>query len=295
MIKSMTGYGRGEASVGPLRVTVEVRGVNHRFADIKLKLPADLASLEQELARRVARKVRRGRVDVTISVSRGSDAPPALEINRPVVEAYLKASERLRADYGLTGEVTVQQVLALPDAMLPRVASGSVSETESAAVTEALDGALTGLEAMRSLEGRTLAGDLDRRAAAIERLRERMAKRSPRMAPLYAKRLKARIRELNGARVTEPSRLAQEVALVADRSDITEELVRLGGHVEQLRGMLSARGGEPVGKKLDFIMQEMNREANTINSKAIDLAICRDALEVKVEVERIREQVQNIE
>lgn len=295
MIKSMTGYGRGEASVGPLRVTVEVRGVNHRFADIKVKLPADLASLEQELARRVARKVRRGRVDVTISVSRGSDAPPALEINRPVVEAYLKASERLRADYGLTGEVTVQQVLALPDAMLPRVASGSVSETESAAVTEALDGALTGLEAMRSLEGRTLAGDLDRRAAAIERLRERMAKRSPRMAPLYAKRLKARIRELNGARVAEPSRLAQEVALLADRSDITEELVRLGGHVEQLRGMLSARGGEPVGKKLDFIMQEMNREANTINSKAIDLAICRDALEVKVEVERIREQVQNIE
>src|SRR5262245_7388909 len=140
----MTGYGRGEASAGPWRATVGSGGGNHRFADIKVKRPADLALLEQDLAQRVARKVRRGRVDVTIAVSRGSEAPPPLEINRPMVEAYLKASERLRADYGLAGEVTVQQVLALPDAMLPRTAPGSVSETERAAVTEAWSGAPAG-------------------------------------------------------------------------------------------------------------------------------------------------------
>jgi uncharacterized protein (TIGR00255 family) len=182
-----------------------------------------------------------------------------------------------------------------------RGAAGTLSRDEQAALLAAFDAAMAAHDAMRDAEGRILARDLLQRVGTIGRLRDRIQKRAPRMLPHYVKRLKKRIEDLNGSSgrgprglEIDPSRLAQEVALLAERSDITEELVRLAGYLEQMRAMLSD-AKEPVGKKLDFIMQEMNREANTINSKAIDLAICQDALQMKAEVEKIREQVQNIE
>jgi uncharacterized protein (TIGR00255 family) len=180
----------------------------------------------------------------------------------------------------------------------PRSAAAAPNPEEQAAILAAFDTAMKAHDAMRSEEGKILARDIRRRVALIRRLQDRIAKRSPRMLPLYVKRLRTRIGELNGSGgrgiAVDASRLAQEVALVAERSDITEELVRLAGYLEQIESLLG-RPAEPIGKKLDFIMQEMNREANTINSKAIDLAICQDAIEVKAEVEKIREQVQNIE
>ena len=298
MIKSMTGYGRGEASAGPFRAVVEVRSVNHRFADVKIKLPSDLSGIEPALQQRIQGRVHRGRLDVSVSVARGTDEAPPIEINRKMVASYVRAADMLKQEFGLAGEVTLESVMSLPDVLSLRTPVGAASREEQAAVVAALEQAMAAHDAMRLQEGGILARDIKQRVAAITRLRGRIAKRAPKMLPLYVKRLKTRLRELNGngARAAEvdDSRVAQEIALMADRSDITEELVRLAGYLEQMDALL-AGSKEPVGKKLDFIMQEMNREANTINSKAIDLSICQDAIDVKAEVEKIREQVQNLE
>jgi len=300
MIKSMTAFGRGEASAGPFRATVEVRSVNHRFADLKIKLPPDLAPLEPILHRSLQKAVRRGRLDVTVSVTRAGEDGHQFEVNRSMVASYLRASEQIRADFGVEGRVSLETILALPDAVRVRPAESQLGQDERGALLGAFERALADHGAMREREGEILARDIRRRIEVIRRLQKRIARRAPRMIPLYAKRLKARIKGLDramgaGGRLgLDATRLAQEVALTAERSDITEELVRLAGYLEQLDTLLG-QNGEPVGKKLDFIMQELNRESNTINSKAVDLAICQAALEMKAEVEKIREQVQNIE
>ena len=292
----MTGFGRGEASAGPFTASVEVRSVNHRFADVRVKVPSGLAGLEPVLQQRVQGRVHRGRLDVSVSVARAAGETPPLEINRDLVAAYVKAADTIRRDFGLTGEVTLQTVLALPDALSQRAAAAAPSGEEKEAVLAALDQAMTAHDAMRSEEGAILARDLRRRLESIGRLQRSLSERAPQMIPFYAKKLETRVRELAGpvGAAVDPARLAQEIALTAERSDITEELVRLAGYLEQVDRLL-AQAGEPVGKKLDFIMQEMNREANTINSKAIDLSMCQDAIDVKAEVEKIREQVQNLE
>lgn len=297
----MTGYGRGEDSAGPFRASVELRSVNHRYAELKFKLPAEAAGLEQTLQKRLAQVVRRGRVDVNVGISRSGEEAAPFEINRPVIASYLKAAELLRDEYRLGGEISVRSILALPDVIRMRSSQGGLSREEQAALIGAFDRAVAAHDAMRAEEGGIMERDIKTRIASIEKLCVRIGKRAPKMVPLYARRLRARLKEMDGAagrtgRLQDvgDGRLAQEVALVAERSDVTEEIVRLKGYLEQIRGLL-ADSAEPAGKKLDFIMQEMNREANTINSKAIDLTICQDALEVKSEVEKIREQVQNIE
>lgn len=296
MIKSMTGYGRAEASAGSFRAAVEIRSVNHRFADLKIKVPAELTGLEPPLHERLQKTVHRGRLDVSVSVAQGASEGTPLEINRPLVASYVRAADQLRQEFGLDGGITLEGILSLPDVVKARPAALALAREHRTALMEAFEGALNDFETMRRREGDILARDITRRLGGIGRLHDRIARRAPKMVPLYARRLRARIRELDavGPGGVDKGRLAQEVALIAERSDITEELVRLAGYLEQLRGLM-ADAAEPVGKKLDFIMQEMNREANTIGSKAIDLAICQDALELKAEVEKIREQVQNIE
>ena len=301
MIKSMTGFGRGEASAGPFTAKVELRSVNHRFADLRLKLPSELHGLETVLNQRARKSIYRGHVELNVSITRGTRQTPPFVINRPVVDSYLKAARQLKSEYRLGGEITVEAVFALPDAIRVQAVSPDLNRREQAALLLAVDRAIARHDAMRIKEGKMLARDIKKRVDSIGKARSRIEKRAPQMVPLYAKRLDKRIRELNGSgghrggrlRIDE-SRLAQEVALVAERSDVTEELVRLAGHLDQLRDLMASKSG-PVGKKLDFIMQEMNREANTINSKAIDLVMCQHALEVKAEVEKIREQVQNVE
>ncbi len=292
----MTGFGRAQASAGAFQVTVEVRSVNHRFADFKLRLPTDLAVLEKPMHDRLKKSVRRGRLDVNVSVSRGEGRARPVEINVPLVEAYVRAARRIMKQHRIGGEIGIDTVLGLPDVLRPVTIEGVPSRAERAAVLRAFDTALAAHDAMRVREGRILGRDLLRRFTRIGRLHGRIAKRAPEMLPEYARRLGARIAALNGREGigVDPGRLAQEVAVASEKADITEELVRLSGYLEQTRELMTD-AAEPVGKKLDFILQEMNREANTINSKAIDLAVCQDALEVKAEVEKIREQVQNIE
>lgn len=296
----MTGYGRAEVSAGSFRASVELRSVNHRYAELKIKLPAELSGVEQTLQKQLQTRVQRGRVDVSVGIARGGDETALLEVNRPLVASYLSAAKQLRGEFGLEGEISIDSILALPDVIKPRAAGEGPTGEEKAVLMAAFDKAVAAHDAMRSQEGRILSRDISARMTALEKLAGRIEKRAPKMVPLFARKLAGRVKELRGggrgADVFDANdpRIAQEVALMAQKSDITEELVRLKGYVEQVRSLLED-ASEPVGKKLDFIMQEMNREANTINSKAVDLAICQDALEMKVEVEKIREQVQNIE
>jgi len=296
MIKSMTGFGRGEASCGGFRATVEMRSVNHRFADLKFRIPPDMGSMEPQLLQRLQKRVGRGRVDVTVNVVRENEQGGAIEINRPVVASYVRAARALREEFGLEGDVTLSTVLSLPDVVRGGTGRTGPSSGEQKALLDAFEAALEAHDAMRLREGGILARDLTRRLAAVRQLSRRIARKAPGMAPRHARRIAERVRELTrreAAADIDPARLAQEAAILAERSDITEELVRLDGYLEQVEGMLD--GDEPVGKKLDFIMQEMNREANTINSKALDLTVCQAAIEIKAEVEKIREQVQNVE
>ncbi|HKY32645.1 MAG TPA: YicC/YloC family endoribonuclease [Candidatus Polarisedimenticolia bacterium] len=301
MIKSMTGFGRGEASAGGVRATVELRSVNHRFADLKIRVPPELAEVEPQLQQTLQRSIGRGRVEVSVSMARDGAPAPSFDINRGLVASYVEAARSLRQEFGLHGDVSLEGVLSLPDVVRPKSSHRTADPEERRALVEAFDRAVSAHDAMRRKEGRILVRDVRARAAAMKKLSASIARRARRVPALYARRLEGRVRELlrPAANKKQPlpieaSRLAQEVALLAERSDITEELVRFDGYLEQLGELLDAPA-EPIGKKLDFIMQEMNREANTINSKAVDLAICQAAIEMKAEVEKIREQVQNIE
>ena len=292
MIRSMTGFGRAQASAGPIQTTVEMRSVNHRYADLRVKLPADMASLEEAMQERLKKVVQRGRLDVIVSVARRRSGSAPVEVDAALVDSYIRAARRIQKRHRLAGELSLDTVMRFPEVIRPKEVDGP-GAGGAALVMKAFDKALAAHDAMRMREGRILERDILRRMKSIDHLRERMVKRAPDVVPAHRKRLLERLDGAGGLRVDE-ARLAQEVALAAEKADITEELVRLSGYVEQT-GEIMKGAKEPVGKKLDFIMQEMNREANTINSKAVDLDLCRDALEVKAEVEKIREQVQNIE
>lgn len=229
---------------------------------------------------------------MTISVARRTRGGASIEVDTALVDSYIQAARRIQKRHRLAGELSLDTIMRLPEVVRPRDEEGPGAGRD-AVVMKAFGRALAAHDAMRVREGKILERDILGRMKTIGRLRESMAKRAPEVVPAHRKRLIERLNEAAGLRVDE-GRLAQEVALLAEKADITEELVRLAGYVEQT-GEILGRAKEPVGKKLDFIMQEMNREANTINSKSVDLDLCRDALEVKAEVEKIREQVQNIE
>ncbi len=293
-IKSMTGYGRAAAERDGVRMEVELKGVNHRFLDLKMKLPAELASFEPELRARVQRIVGRARIDVSFSLI--SSGPPAyrVEVNRDLVREYLRAAAALKKEFRLRGSIPLEAVVALPGAVSIRAETGATDEVAQTLARQALDEALAAYEAMRAEEGARLEVALRLHLDAIAEEALRIEEASTDLPEIYARRLRERVDALVRERGIDGVRVAQEVALLADRVDVTEELVRLKGYLEQARTVLTRPQG-PAGKTLDFVMQEMNREANTISSKAEALPICRAALRIKSEVEKIREQVQNLE
>jgi len=294
-VRSMTGFGQGTAEGDGVRVDVELKGVNHRFLDVKMKLPAEASPLEPSLRAAVQERVSRGRIDVSVAIV--STRPPALRVNvnRELVAGYLEAAAGLKKEFRLKGSVGLDALLSLPGAIAVQAERAGTDGAAASLVPEALRQALQRYEAMRTEEGRRLVTDLRSHLAAIGEAARRILAEARGLPEAYARRLKERLAVLlQGERAPDESRLAQEVALLAGRVDITEELVRLQGYVEQAGATLDGHGG-PVGKTLDFIMQEMNREANTISSKAEALPICQEALRIKAEVEKIREQVQNLE
>ncbi len=293
-MKSMTGFGRGSVSGEGFAVAVDLKTVNNRFLDIHVRSGAELSGVETTIRRRIGERLGRGRVEVSINLDRTSEI--SYEINRPLVTGYIQAMRAMQQEFGLTGEPDVNVLARLPGAL--QVARNGVSEEMSRAVESALSTALDELEIMREREGASLAAEMNSRLDEIERHVPIIEALAGEQVALYRARVQKRISELlarDGLEVVEldQGRLSQEVAHLADRSDISEEITRLRSHVDQFRATLSA-GGE-AGKRLDFLLQEFNREANTVLSKSTDLAIKESALAIKAAVEKLREQVQNVE
>jgi uncharacterized protein (TIGR00255 family) len=291
----MTGYGQGAAEAPGLKVTVELRSVNNRFADLKLRLPDDLVPFEQELRRKVLATVKRGRVDVDLRLERTGGSEVPLALNRPIVEAALEAWKTLRDEYGIHGAFDLQALMRVPGVFETDRLGARLDEAGRSAVDGALDLALAALDAERRREGGLLRDDLilrvSRMKGTVATIRELAA------AVPYAvqKKLVERVQQLVSQVALDPARIAQEAAFLADRSDITEEIVRLEGHLVHAQGLLSESDGEPVGKRFEFLLQEIHRETNTLASKSADLGISRHALDLKAESEKIREQIQNLE
>jgi len=295
MIRSMTGYGQGTADLPDGRLKVELRTVNNRHMDIRLRGVAEVAAWEGDIRRRIGRRVRRGRVEASIKLERldGSENRPTL--NRALVEEICRSADCLRDEYRLEGVLDLRSVVGVPGIFRNDVSETVWGEAERAALDRAIDGALDALDADRRREGAGLQSDLLERA---QRMRELAAELRSNAAPLAAK-LRDRLLERLGALAADveldAGRVEQEAAVLADRSDVTEEIVRLEAHLEQLCQLVGSPGGQPVGKRLEFLLQEIFRETNTISSKSPDLSLTRGTLALKAEAEKVREQVLNLE
>ena len=274
-------------------VSVDLKTVNNRFLDIHLRVGAELGSLEPSIKKRISSRLSRGRVDVTVSIERVSQI--AYELNRPLIAGYVSALKQLQQDFDISGELDINVIARIPGALQP--ARNGIDERMTAALDQAVDQALDELEKMREQEGEALKTELRERVKKIETLVPIIESSAAGLADAYRLRLQKRIGELlnRAGQVVEidPVRLAQEVAYLADRSDVSEEMVRLRSHLSQFQEALDAPG--EAGKMLDFLLQELNREANTTLSKSTDLAIKEAGLAIKAEVEKLREQVQNVE
>jgi uncharacterized protein (TIGR00255 family) len=288
----MTGFGRAEAVRERYRVTVEARTVNHRFLDVAPRLPKVASGFEERLRAMVAGKLNRGRVDVFVSVEEVGEARRPVKVDIPLARGYLEALGQLREALALPGEVTLEQILGM---------AGVVTTEEStdpealwAALEEAAQAALSEILRMREAEGARLAADLEQRLGTLAAFVEAIGERAPEVNEEYRVRLEERVRELLGDRTPDEGRLLQEVALMADRTSITEEIVRFRSHLTEATATLQGPDSA-VGRKFDFLLQELNREANTIGSKGNDVQLARLVIAVKAELEKIREQVQNIE
>ncbi|HEY5544939.1 MAG TPA: YicC/YloC family endoribonuclease [Gemmatimonadaceae bacterium] len=290
MIRSMTGFGAAEGTVGSARVTVELRSVNHRFFNATIKLPAELSRWEGEVREALRKRLSRGHITLSARVDRGVAGPPLIDEER--FGAYVGLLRSLKDRFGLAGDVDVATVLRMPDVM-SSVSEGS--EGEASAFLQLVDDAAVSLADSRRQEGERLGTYLIERLTIVEDALSRIGERAPQR--LLEQRAKAResIRQLaNGVQVDE-QRLAMEIAIQADRLDVQEELSRFGSHLTAFRRSVSDGADEPVGKRLGFLLQEMLREANTTGSKAYDSSILADVVTVKEELERIREQVENLE
>ena len=292
MVKSMTGYGRARATRNLRDITVEVRSVNNRYLDCTVKMPRMYAFAEAAVKGRVQKAVSRGKVDVFITVDATAADTVQVSVNTALAAQYAKALEALAAVCGTEEHVTPEQLSRFPDVLTVTKAEEDL-ETVSEDLCAVVDEALDAFNAMRAVEGAKLAEDIGGRLTTIEGLVAQVVERSPETVSEYRRKLTQRMQEVLQSTSIDEQRILQEAAIYADKIAVDEETVRLRSHVEQLRGMLQRE--KPTGKDMDFLMQEFNRESNTIGSKCSDLAISEVVVALKGEVEKIREQVQNIE
>ena len=291
MIRSMTGFGSGHGQSGSEEIDVEVRSVNHKFCEVKVRLPRELAALELETVRRVKERLARGGIDVSARRPPGrAGLTPRVDLG--LAEEYARAFGEVGARLGLPGQVALSQVLAAEGVVTLEERSADLGAAREA-LAAALALALESLGAMRESEGQALARDLEARLQSVEAMVAKVEKLSPRSVEQYRQRLAERVAELARGVAVDPARLAAEVALFADRADVSEELTRLRSHLSQMRALIA--GGEPAGRKMDFLVQEMHREVNTVGSKSQSAEIATLVVALKAEIERMREQVQNVE
>ena len=294
MIKSMTGYGKAEAVLAGRKFTMEMKSVNHRFLEISLRLPGMLLPLEGEIKKRIGEKFSRGRIEATLRVDGDGNAENEgrFTLNLPLVRNYHALLRQLKEEFHLGDEITLAMMAGFRDAFVP---AETVQDPATLweGLSKILADAIRTLTEMRDKEGESLKRDLTARLDRIAGFLEGIAGRAPQVVLDYQKRLTDRVRELTGGMVIDGARLLQEVAIMAEKSDITEEVVRFRSHIGQFTDLLG--GADAAGRKIDFLIQEMGREINTIGSKSGNAEISRSVIEIKSELAKLREQVQNIE
>lgn len=291
-VRSMTGYGRGEHIAEERKFTVEMKSVNHRYNDMTIKLPRSLASLEDKIKKRIMRDVFRGKTDVYISFETFSAADVDVKLNEALAAAYLEKLDFLEEHFGLHGGNKLELAAKFPDVITVEKAQQEEAVIWDA-LAPALDEAVEKFVAMRTVEGENLKKDILLKGERIRTLVADVKERSPLVVVEYQEKLMNRLKDLLDGVDVDPQRIATEVAVFADRGCVDEEITRLESHLVQLKDILE--GGGQVGRKLDFLIQEMNRESNTIASKANDIQIVKATIELKSEIEKIREQIQNLE
>lgn len=294
MIRSMTGFGHASLSSQGYRVSIDIKTVNHRYCDISVRMPKEWMAYEDTIKKAVLRFIKRGRADCFVTIERDSASNKSVTVDWALVDGYMQAAEQLRQKHGLAGELHLSDLLKLPDLLAISEQRGGDDDALADLLVACTEGALAELNGMREKEGSHLSEDLTVRLTMIEDLNVEMKRYAPEVVREYAVKLRQRIQELLTDQVpVDEQRLAAEIALFADRSNVDEEMTRLHSHISQFRQLLGSR--EPVGRKLDFLIQEMNREANTIGSKAGHIEVSGRVIELKAELEKMREQIQNIE
>ena len=292
MIKSMTGYGRAVETVNGREFTVELRSVNNRYLDCSVKLPRSVSFAEEAVKQAVKQSVSRGKVDVFITIKSENSDDTKITLNTSVLEGYLTAMRQMVDEFGVRDDISVSTVSRLPEVF--SVEKPEVDEDQlKADLMSVVDKALTGYDAMRTVEGQALDADLRRRGNTILALVSQVEEGNAQTVVDYRTRLENKLKEVLANTAIDESRILTEAAIFADKVAVDEETVRLRSHLQQMNSMLTAGGA--VGRKLDFLLQEMNREANTIGSKCTDVKLARIVVDIKAELEKIREQTQNIE
>ena len=292
MVKSMTGYGRAREMRSGRDITVEVRSVNNRYLDCTVKMPRAYIFAEDAIKTRVQKAISRGKVDVFVTIDTSAADVAVVQVNEGLAKGYYDALMHLKNSFALPGDVTPEVLARFPDVLTVTKAEEDV-EAIAADICAVLEDALAAYNEMRAVEGAKLAEDVGGRAAVIEETVDKVEQRSPETVAAYRQRLETKMMEVLQSATIDESRILTEAAIFADKVAVDEETVRLHSHMAQLRTMLA--GDVPVGRKLDFLVQEINRECNTIGSKCNDLTIAQDVVNMKAEVEKIREQIQNIE
>jgi len=293
LFKSMTAFGSGAFEAGKHRYVAEIRSVNHRHRDIVIRLPRNYQSLEDGLRADISSRIRRGRIEASFQIERSSESPPyELELNLPLADAYLRIFRQLAAHAGMDPEMPLESLLQMKDVITLKPEADDVEATRHG-LYQALQIALDALDEMREKEGEAILKDFVDRLDRLEEWVASAQRRAPELTEIYRQRLSEKIAALlNGVEV-DAARLAQEVAFLAERSDVTEEIVRTRSHLKQFRDYMAV--DEAVGRRLDFLIQEIHREVNTLGVKAADTSISQMVVEIKAELEKLREQVQNVE
>lgn len=291
MIKSMTGYGQGKFTNDGRDYTVEIKAINHRYNDITIKMPRYLNFLEDTIRKYVSSTLNRGKIDVYISLKNMSDKGRDIKIDKCLAGMYINELRAVAAEYNLPDDLSTTSIARMPDLFV--VENENLEDLYWNELKNALDGALENINKSRKSEGERLAKDIHSRLDKISEIIPIVEEASKKLLEEYKTKLENRIAELGANEIVDESRLGVEIVLFADKSSICEEITRLKSHIESFKEMLNAEG--PIGKKIDFLIQEMNRETNTIGSKANSLGITKHVIEMKNELENIREQIQNIE
>lgn len=291
MIKSMTGYGKANFANQKREYQIEMKSVNHRYLDISVKMPRMISYLEEEVKKEIATQIKRGKIDVFITFENNSEEGKEIKINHEIAKIYIKELKQLAEEENILANIEVTEISKFPDVL--SIQNQQEDETIKTELINTIKQATNQLVQMRKVEGSKIAEDLQTRLKTIEEKVQQISLLSTGLMEEYVVKLESRIKEVLKTQEVDPTRLAQEVVIFADKCSVEEEVTRLKSHIAQLQTFL--QNDEAIGKKLDFLIQEMNRETNTIGSKANNLQITNEVIEVKTELENMREQIQNIE